>query len=122
MHRHAIGASVLKPIPADAQGDVHLVQSQDLAMGYGHPVTYACRLGALTTKHPAFEALDIGKRGKYVAGIYHFQDGLGFFSSLKLTDHRSAIVTNIHYDTIHKHEMSFKAVDPNAIGSTCSDL
>ena len=87
-------------------------------MGYSHPVPDAGCLGPLTTKHPAFEAFDVGKRSKYGAGVYHFQDGLGFFSSLKLTDHRSAIVSNIHYVTIHKHEMSFKAVDPNRFRPT----
>jgi len=87
-------------------------------MGYSHPVPDSCSLCAFTTQHPAFEAFDIGKRIKYGAGIYHFQNSLVFFSSLKLTDHRSAIVTNIHYVTIHKHEMSFKAVDPTKVRPT----
>lgn len=59
MDRHAIFRTIVDAIPAEAQGNMHFMQAQDLAVGDSHPMANSCTLYAFTTKHTSFEAFNI---------------------------------------------------------------
>ena len=59
MDRQSILRSEFDPFTADAQGNMHLVNAQDLPMGYSNPMANSRALDAFTTKHASFEAFYI---------------------------------------------------------------
>ncbi len=59
MDRHSIFRTKFDTFTADAQGDMHLVNAENLSMGNSDPMTDSSALYAFATKHASFEALHI---------------------------------------------------------------
>ncbi len=59
MDRHPIFRTKFDTFTADAQGDMHLANPENLPMGYSDTMAYSGALYAFATKYASFEALHI---------------------------------------------------------------